>query len=269
MPRWGDAQFDQRVLATLEGLRPMQREIAEHPIYAQLGDMHAVRVFMEHHVFAVWDFMSLLTALRSHVTTVNVPWRPLGSGATRRFVNELMLAEESDDVGGGYSSHFELYLDAMDAIEADSRPIRRFVEMFHADQDVELTLRRCGAPAAAGEFVSRTWKAIDSGRTSAIVGSFAFGRESLIPGMFTSLYPLAARKAELALFCDYLQRHIQLDEEVHAPLAYNLVSEICGDDEDRWEDVRISGLEALFARQTMWDGIVAVLGRDKSLPTAV
>jgi len=259
MPRWGDAKYDPRVMALLDGLRVEQQEIAEHEIYGRLDQIENVRVFMEHHVFAVWDFMSLLTALRSQVTAVNVPWRPIGSAATRRFVNELMLAEESDTVGDGYTSHFELYLNAMEAVSADTGPIRRFAESFRGEDDLDLVLRASGAPAAAGKFVSRTWKAVASRRPTIIVGSFAFGRESLIPSMFSALLPLVERQPELSLFCDYLDRHIQLDEDVHTPLAFNIVSEVCGEDERRWNEVRIAASEALSARRAMWDDIVTAL----------
>jgi hypothetical protein len=269
MPRWGDAEYSLRVISLLKCTQPVQAEIAEHEVYGLLGDIESVRVFMEHHVFAVWDFMSLLTAMRSHLTTVNVPWRPVGSAATRRFVNELMLAEESDVISGGYSSHFELYLDAMEAINADTRPIRDFVEMLQHDRDPGPALRRSGAPPAARQFVTRTWKTIDSGHVPVIVGSFAFGRESLIPAMFNELHLLAARTDELSLFCDYLDRHIELDEGVHAPLAYNIVSEVCGDDQSRWDDVRGAALEALFARRAMWDGIASVLHCRQAAPTSV
>jgi hypothetical protein len=269
MPRWGDAEYSLRVISLLECMQPAQAEIAEHEVYGLLGDLQAVRVFMEHHVFAVWDFMSLLTALRSHLTTVNVPWRPVGSAATRRFVNELMLAEESDIIAGGYSSHFELYLDAMEAINANTGPIRDFVDLLQHDLDPGPALLRSGAPLAARQFVTRTWKAIDSGDIPVIIGAFAFGRESLIPSMFNELHLLAARTEELTLFCDYLDRHIELDEGVHAPLAYNIVSEVCGDDENRWDDVRAAGLEALFARRAMWDGIATALNSRQAARTAV
>jgi hypothetical protein len=89
--------------------------LVEHSLYARLTGLRDVRVFMEHHVFAVWDFMSLLKSLQREVTCVGVPWVPRGDPTVRRLVNEIVLAEESDDgVRETYTSHFELYRAAMD-----------------------------------------------------------------------------------------------------------------------------------------------------------
>ena len=70
----------------------------------------SLRLFMRDHVFAVWDFMSLLKRLQQIVTCIEVPWLPPGDPTTCRFINEIVLGEECDDDGqGGYASHFELY----------------------------------------------------------------------------------------------------------------------------------------------------------------
>ena len=41
-------------------LAPLKAALVGHPIYRQLEGLGALHLFMEHHVFAVWDFMSLL-----------------------------------------------------------------------------------------------------------------------------------------------------------------------------------------------------------------
>jgi len=97
-----------------ERLRPLKAALLDHPIYQEIDRLEALHTFMEHHVFAVWDFMSLLKALQQRLCCVAVPWLPAADPLGSRLVNAIVLAEESDDDGrGGFSSHFELYHRAM------------------------------------------------------------------------------------------------------------------------------------------------------------
>jgi len=68
---------------------------------------------MEHHIYAVWDFMSLLKALQAAVAPAQSPWMPSSRPELRRFINEIVLGEECDEynVAGmrRFISHFELY----------------------------------------------------------------------------------------------------------------------------------------------------------------
>src|SRR5580692_5286740 len=95
-------------------VRPLRDRLLAHRLYAEIDSPETVRVFMEHHVFAVWDFMSLVKDVQRRLTCVDVPWTPRGDRSSRRFINEIVRSEESDEDGrGGFTSLFELYLDAM------------------------------------------------------------------------------------------------------------------------------------------------------------
>src|SRR5450432_3612099 len=92
------------------GIAPLRKKLIEHPIYWSITSPVKLRLFMEQHVFAVWDFMSLLKALQLSNTCTSAPWIPKEDRMVSRFVNEIVLGEESDEDGrGGYISHFELY----------------------------------------------------------------------------------------------------------------------------------------------------------------
>ena len=165
-----------------------QRRLFEHAMYNAIHDEVALRVFMEHHVFAVWDFMSLVKSLQQTLTCIDVPWRPKGDSEVRRFINDIVLAEESDEaLEGGYRSHFEMYLDAMEDVGADTGPIRDFIERITRGETLEMALHLCNAPPAAAAFVKQTFETIASGQTVSVATAFAFGREEVIPRLFKPL----------------------------------------------------------------------------------
>ncbi len=103
---------------------------------------------------------------------------------SRRFVNEIVLGEESDEYQGRPISHFEIYLEAMEQVKADTRAIRRVVICAPLGVD---RLSFEGAPAAAKEFVESTFRVIYRGSSAAQAAALAFGREDAIPGMCRSL----------------------------------------------------------------------------------
>lgn len=256
---------DTRV-ATLQGdLANSRRETVEHPLYAALTSVPRVQAFMSLHVFAVWDFMSLLKALQQHLTCVEVPWIPRGDGLCRRLINDIVLVEESDECGDVILSHFELYLRAMDQAGADRRPINGFLDALGDGDDVLGAVKAARLPEPAAQFVRSTWETIDRSRTHELAAVFAFGRESLIPAMFTHV--LEGEHC-VPLLVDYLERHVEVDEEQHTPMAVQMVLELCGDDPDRWATARTAVLGAMAARRRLWDGILARLPGADVPPTS-
>jgi hypothetical protein len=218
---------------------------------------------MENHVLAVWDFMSLLKSLQARLTSVSSPWRPVGSPNIRRFVNEIVLGEESDvDAEGRFVSHFEMYLAAMHEVGADTRPVEQLIERLEEGESVEDALIDSPIPAPARVFVRHTFDVINSGSLPAIVATFTFGREDLIPEMFqAALDSIGAGDNRFApQFRYYLQRHIEVDGDSHSGLARQLVEEICRTPSD-WQIARQAAARSLQARRELWDGVLAGLPR--------
>jgi len=203
-------------------LRPLRDRLLNHEVYRQLKTLKHVRIFMEHHVFAVWDFMSLLKSLQQHLTGVTLPWVPQGKRLSRRLINEIVLEEESDkDMEGGFASHFELYRTAMEQCGADTSKIDQFLSWLREGQTVPTALEKANVPKAARAFVETTWGIVESGSVHQIAAAFTLGREELIPDMFRSfLIDLQKRfPDQLTLLRYYLERHVQLDEERHTPMV--------------------------------------------------
>src|SRR5260370_9084521 len=136
-----------------KGVEPGRRAVGSHPLYRSLDTLDRVATFMEHHAFAVWDFMSLLKTLQCRLTCVQVPWVPTGPTGSRRLINDIVLVEESDELGSGFISHFELYLDGMRQAGADTTRIDAFIELLRAGQPVLSSLQEAGVPEAAADFV--------------------------------------------------------------------------------------------------------------------
>lgn len=243
-------------------LQPYRQRMVHHAVY-RLHTLADLRVFMQHHVFAVWDFMSLLKALQRELTCVEVPWVPKGNPATRRLINDIVLEEETDlDPEGRPTSHFELYLRAMREAGADTAPAERLLAALANGASVPMALAAAGAPASVRAFVQHTFSVVASGQPHVVAAAFTFGREDVIPDMFRSLVNDLAQRfpGQLDTFIYYLNRHIELDEDHHAPLAHQMVRDLCGPDPTRWAEATEVARQGMAARIALWDGIAAEIG---------
>jgi hypothetical protein len=240
-------------------ITPARRTVIEHPMYAALNSTRAIRTFQEHHVFAVWDFMSLLKSLQRNLTCVEVPWVPSGATGSRRLINDIVLVEESDEREDGFISHFELYLDGMAEAGADTSVIHAFIGKLRAGQPVIAAIDEVQVPGPAAEFVRLTWGLIESAPVHAQAAAFAFGREDLIPDMFQRVVRVNERLGSLDTFVDYLARHIQVDSEEHTPMAMQMLADLCGEDQVKWAECADTVNLALDARARLWDGILAAV----------
>ncbi len=246
--------FDETFL--LQSIQPLRQKLAEHPLYGSIRTLRALQVFMESHVYAVWDFMSLLKALQSRLTSVEVPWRPTPNPRTRRLINEIVLGEESDLYQSSSLSHFELYLEAMGSCGANPAGAKRLLAALDAGASVLEAMAE--APAESQAFVESTFAVLGSKAVHRIAAAFTFGREDLIPEMFTAFVRRldAELGGSVAPFRYYLERHIEVDGEEHGPMALAMLGELCPT-EQHWAEATESAVGALEARLALWDGIHA------------
>ena len=234
-------------------LTKYREEIVNHPLYKKLNSVEDIAVMMEHHVYAVWDFMSLLKALQSLLTCTTSPWKPVGDGKIRQLVNSIVLEEESDvDKENNPLSHYEMYIDAMKQCGANTSAIESFVSNVS-------TTNMPSVNDGVDAFLKTTFDVIESNETHKIASAFTFGREDLIPDMFTAIVNEYNTENNLDKFVYYLERHIELDGGEHGPLALELISNLCGDDDDKWREVEETAIACLVARKKLWDSILAEL----------
>ncbi|MEL6535689.1 MAG: DUF3050 domain-containing protein [Bacteroidota bacterium] len=238
-------------------LEPLRAQLANHPLYQNLQSLEDIKIFMQHHVFAVWDFMSLLKALQRKLTCVEVPWLPAASPSTARFINEIVLEEETDmNEEGQPMSHFEMYLQAMDQLGADTAPISQFLQAVDEGKAIEHALAEDSMDAGVAEFVRYTFSVIETGRPHLIASAFTFGREDVIPEMFMAILQQAdPNNALYPKLAYYLKRHIELDGDDHGPLSLKMIAELCGSDDQKWADALAVAKQALKHRIALWHSI--------------
>ncbi len=238
-------------------VEPVRTRLLNHKIYGAIHDLESLREFTQYHVFAVWDFMSLLKALQKQLTCTTVPWVPVGSGSVRYLINEIVTGEESDETPDGRRiSHYELYLEAMHQMGADATLIQKAVTDIRTGLPVREVMASMGLPEGVWKFVEFTFDVIDTNKPHLIASVFTFGREDLIPNMFIEIVrQIDAENGQLGLFRYYLERHIELDGDHHSHLAMQMVEELCGDDARKWAEATEWTTRALEARIRLWDAV--------------
>ncbi len=241
----------------LAELADLRSQLEHHPIFESLADLADLRRFMRAHVYAVWDFMSLLKRLQRDLTCVDVPWTPRRDNVAARLINEIVLGEESDLAPNGEpTSHLALYLDAMREVGADTAEFEHFLDLVAHGVDAGDALYAVGAPEHVRTFVRHTLRFATHEPTLAVIASFFHGRESVIPHMFSALlqrWNIAEQHAPMFVF--YLKRHIEVDGESHGPMAHRIIERAIAHDPDRRDIVVHAAIESIAARIALWDGV--------------
>ena len=235
-------------------------DLHRHPLPQAITTIADLRLFMEHHVFAVWDFMLLLKTLQQHLAPSGVPWVPPTHPEIAGLVNSLVAEEECDllpeKLGGPlHLSHFAIYRRAMVEIDANTAVIDAVLQQASRG-DLAGAVRHRGIPAPSARFLRNTQELIYSGEVHALAAAFAYGRELLVPDLFRGLLD---RLTVLELPCPtlrwYLERHIVLDGDSHGPLAETMVLTLAGNDPAEHQKVQTVRRQVLADRSAFWDAI--------------
>lgn len=248
----------------MERISPLRNSLVNHPVYTQLRDLESLQIFMESHCFAVWDFMCLVKTLQARLTCVTTPWLPPSDIFSARLINDIVLAEETDEVTPGYYiSHFDLYVAGMQEVGANVLHINSFIHQLRQGKSVKAALNNAAIPGTTKGFVLNTIEATHQS-THEVAATFLLGREDVIPSMFRRiLQSLGDSGIECKHLSLYLERHTHLDEDVHGPMGEQLLKNLCGNDENKWEQCTLAAQKALLARISLWDGLVSQIIYDR------
>jgi hypothetical protein len=249
-----------------EIISSFKNKLETHPVYDAVSSVKDLQCFMEHHIYSVWDFMSLIKYLQAAVAPAAYPWVPLGDGGVRRFINELVLEEESDEttIDGEYSSHFELYQTAMLEIGASTDAILSFTDAV-ASEGINHALGNIKIPEPSKAFTATTFRFIENEKPHQVAAALALGREHIIPCMFRSILEKTGVTEDHApIFHFYLNRHIHLDEDFHAPLSLRLLNMLCAGDELKIMEAVQAAEVAVQARLDFWDGVSQAILSNRS-----
>jgi hypothetical protein len=242
-----------------QAILPIREKLLQHPVYGQIQDLKGLQQFASFHVFAVWDFMSLLKSLQIGLTCVQLPWVPVGSANTRYLINEIVAGEESDvDEHGNRISHFELYKQAMFQMGASSSNIDALLDLIHSGVSIQTAILNVDIPNQVKDFLNFTFDIAQKAPLHVKAAVFTFGREDLIPAMFTELLNkiYSAHPEKVSVFKYYIERHIEVDGGHHSQLATAMVIELCGDDTHKWEEATQAAIKSLEMRAKLWDAIL-------------
>ncbi|WP_196891166.1 DUF3050 domain-containing protein [Aureivirga marina] len=249
-------------------LAPYRKQLIEHNLYQNIKTIEDVQTFMEYHVYAVWDFMSLLKSLQNLLTCTTIPWTPKGNPITRRFINEIVLGEETDvDADKNPVSHYEMYIDAMLEIKANAISIVQFVNKIQNGASYQEAAISVNLEKSILEFLDFTFDTIKSGKSHVIAAVFTFGREDLIPDMFTEIVKNIGSETNTSIekLTYYLERHIELDGDEHGPMSLQMISELCLNDVSKWQEVKEASILALQKRIQLWNAIEKAISEKVTL----
>ncbi|NKB46888.1 MAG: DUF3050 domain-containing protein [Legionellales bacterium] len=242
-------------------LSPLTLKINHHPLYKSIHTVHHVRLFMEQHAFAVWDFMCLLKELHRRLVSTAAPWFPPKDALSANLISSILVEEEGDVTEDGtYASHFDIYLTAMKKVGADTTSIETMLNLLSQGVSVENALDQLPLNAATKNFVKSTFSFFTL-ETHELAAAFVYGREGVTAEMFTPL--LSQLKAEIAsnheqqfsTLIYYFERHIELDGEEHFPKAIQMLANLVNGDESKLRQVEAAAIRALTARLHFLTGI--------------
>lgn len=245
---------------TISKIRQYSTMLENHSLLVTntIQSIDDLRIFMEHHVYAVWDFMSLAKSLQHSICPSGNIWLPSRIQRTSsRLINEIILSEESDidPFNNTAISHFDLYCQAMSEIGADTAPIMEFLNTVKK-VGITRALEISPIPEPSRKFIKTTFDIISKENPHEIAAAFTHGRETVIPQMFRRLVnQLDLQNLDVSRFLYYLERHIEIDGDDHGPASIKIITELCDYDPIKISEAEQAAIKSIQARIEFWNEV--------------
>ncbi|AQY63618.1 MAG: DUF3050 domain-containing protein [Pseudomonas sp.] len=242
-------------------LKQKKLQLCSHPLFEEITSLGKLQIFMENHVFAVWDFMSLTKRLQRDLTCTQLPWLPPTDPQAARLINEIVLGEESDEhPRRGHCSHFELYREAMLEVGASTHAIDTFITLQRRGVEANAALGQVDVLPGVARFVASTLHIALNAPTHCVAAAFLHGRESIIPSMFERLLQGSEIiRSQAPTLGEYLNRHIELDTQDHEPGAQRMLQGLTDNAPEHQQQAAETAVNAVENRIKLWDDVHTLL----------
>ena len=236
-------------------LKEKENILYNHNIYSKTNNLEQLQIFMENHIYAVWDFMLLVKYLQRKLTSVELIWKPTKYRISRHYINEIILNEESDLINSSYISHFELYKIAMIEINANTSSIDKFINEVTEENYVSIISK---LNQGLCNFLFDTFESITEKDLYHNIGYFYYGRENPIPQMFSRIIKNICSNYNCTHMKLYLERHITMDGDIHGPITKIVINELIFDNIDNEINILLGGIHAIESRINFWNYILSL-----------
>lgn len=240
-----------------QNLEPLKNRLRNHSLYSKIKDVDDLKIFSNAHVYAVWDFMSLLKFLQINLTSISIPWFPSKNTTTAKLINEIVAGEETDeDQEGQPVSHFEMYIDSIEEFGLNTSEIINNLNTLNNIETIDKDIEKLDIKSYVKDFLKFTFSVIKRGKIHEVASVFTFGREDLIPDMFIPLIEgINSENNDLNKLIYYFKRHIEVDGDMHGPMSMEMLSYLCNNEPSKISESALIAEKALLARISLWDGI--------------
>lgn len=240
-----------------QNLEPLKNRLRNHSLYSKISDVDDLNIFSNAHVYAVWDFMSLLKFLQVNLTSISIPWFPSKNTTTAKLINEIVAGEETDeDHKGKPVSHFEMYIDSIEEFGLNTTEIINNLNTLNNIKTIDTDIDKLNIKSYVKDFLKFTFSVIKRGKIHEVASVFTFGREDLIPDLFIPLIEgINSKNNDLNKLIYYFKRHIEVDGDKHGPMSMEMLSYLCDNDPTKISESALIAEKALLARISLWDGI--------------